>query len=102
MAQVPKVLGQKQCSFTCIFQLIMEEESSKSPSHKNPKEAANYVQSVNSPLKSFEESIHAFDHYKSQDAWETFLHAFSQLLSELDSTYFTTMNVDLILDTIPD
>ena len=53
-------------------------------------------------LKTFEESIRGFDHYKSQDAWETFLHALSQLLSKLDSAYFTTMNIDLILDTIPD
>ena len=80
----------------------MEEESSKSPSHNNPKEAANYVRSVNSLLRIFEESIRGFDRYKSQDAWETFLHALSQLLSKLDNAYFTTMNVDLILDTIPD
>ena len=80
----------------------MEEESSKSPSHNNLKEAANYVQSVNSLLKSFEESIHGFNRYTRQDAWQTFLHALSQLLSELDSAYFTKMNVDLILDTIPD
>ena len=88
--------------FHMYFQPIMEEESSKSPSHNNPKEAANYVQSVNSLLKSFEESIHDFDCYKCLDAWETFLHALSQLFSELDSTYFTKMNVDLILDTISD
>ena len=80
----------------------MEEGSSKSPSHNNPKEAANYVRSVNSLLKSFDESIHGFDHYKCLDAWQTFLHALSQLLSKLDSAYFTKMNVDLILDTIPD
>ena len=80
----------------------MEEEPSKSPSHNNPKEAANYVRSVNSLLKTFEENIRGFDRYKSQDAWETFLHALSQLLSKLDSAYFTTMNIDLILGTIPD
>ena len=80
----------------------MEEESSKAPSHNNPKEAANYVRSVNSLLKSFDESICGFDRYKHLDAWETFLHALSQLLSKLDSVYFTTVNIDLILDTIPD
>ena len=77
-----------------------EEESSKAPSHNNLKEAANYVRSVNSLLKSFDESIRGFDRYKCLEARETFLHALSQLLSKLDSTY--TMNIDLILDTIPD
>ena len=80
----------------------MEEESSKVPSHNNPKEAANYVRSVNLLLKSFDASIHGFDRYKRLDAWETFLHNLSQLLSKLDSAYFTMMNIDLILDTIPD
>ena len=80
----------------------MEEEPSKGPSHNNPKEAANYVRSVNSLLKSFVTSIHGFDRYKHLDAWETFLHALSQLLSKLDSAYFTKMDTEVILETIPD
>ena len=80
----------------------MEEESSKGPSHNNPKEAANYMRSVNLLLKSFVTSIRGFDHYKCLDAWETFLHALSQLLSKLDSTYFIKMDTEVILDTIPD
>ena len=80
----------------------MEEEPSKGPSHNNPKEAANYVRSVNSLLKSFVTSIHGFDRYKRLDAWETFLHALSQLLSKLDSTYFSKMDTEVILNTIPD
>ena len=80
----------------------MEEEPSKGPSHDNFKEAANYVRAVNSLLKSFVTSIHGFDHYKRLDAWETFLHALSQLLSKLDSAYFIKMDTEVILDTIPD
>ena len=80
----------------------MEEEPSKGPSHNNPKEAANYVRSVNSLLKSFVTSIRGFNHYKRLDAWETFLHAVSQLLSKLDSAYFIKMDTEVILDTIPD
>ena len=80
----------------------MEEETSKGPSQNNPEEAAKYVQSVNSLLKSFVTSIHGFDCYKRLDAWETFLHALSQLLSKLDSAYFTKMDTEVILDTIPD
>ena len=80
----------------------MEEESSKGPSHNNPKEAANYVRSVNSLLKSFVTSIHGFDHYKCLDAWETLLHALFQLLSKLDSAYFIKMDTEVILNTIPD
>ena len=80
----------------------MEEESSKGPSHNNPKEAANYVRAVNLLLKHFVTSICGFDRYKRLDAWETFLHALSKLLSKLDSAYFIKMDTKVILDTIPD
>ena len=80
----------------------MEEEHSKGPSHNNPEEAAKYVRSVNSLLQSFVTNIRGFNHYKRLDAWETFLHALSQLLSKLDSAYFTKMDTEVILDTIPD
>ena len=80
----------------------MEEESSKGPSHNNPKEAANYVRAVNLLLKHFVTSIHCFNRYKHLDAWETFLHALSKLLSKLDSAYFIKMDTEVILDTIPD
>ena len=85
-----------------FLQPVMEEESSKGPSHNNLEEAAKYVRSVNLLLKSFVTSIRGFDRYKCLDAWETFLHALSQLLSKLDSTYFTKMDTEVILDTIPD
>ena len=80
----------------------MEEEHPKGPSRNNPEEAAKYVRSVNSLLQSFVTDIHGFDRYKHLDAWETFLHALSQLLSKLDSAYFTKMDTEVILDTIPD
>ena len=80
----------------------MEEESSKGPSHNNPKEAANYVRAVNLLLKHFVTSICGFDRYKRLDAWETFLHALSKLLSKLDSAYFIKMDTEDVLDTIPD
>ena len=80
----------------------MEEESSKGPSHSNLKEAANYVRAVNLLLKHLVTSIRGFDRYKRLDAWETFLHALSKLLSKLDSAYFIKMDTEVILDTIPD
>ena len=80
----------------------MEEEHTKEPSHNNPAEAAKYVKDVNALLQTFEMSIHGFDCYAQQDAYKLFLHGLSQLLSKLDSTYFTKMNIDIILDTIPD
>ena len=80
----------------------MEEEHLKGPSHNNPEEAAKYVRSVNLLLQSFVTDIHGFDHYKCLEAWETFLHTLSQLLSKLDSAYFTKMDTEVILDTIPD
>ena len=80
----------------------MEDEHTKGLSHNNPEEAAKYVKAVNSLLQSFVTDIHGFDRYKHLDAWETFLHTLSQLLSKLDSTYFTKMDTQVILDTIPD
>ena len=85
-----------------FLQSVMEEEHPKGPSHNNPQEAAKYVKAVNSLLQSFVSDICGFDHYKRLDAWETFLHALSKLLSKLDSVYFTKMDTQVILDTIPD
>ena len=80
----------------------MEEEHAKAPSHNNPEEAAEYVRSVNSLTDSFDTSIHGFDQYLCLDAWQTFIHALSQLLIQLDSAYFTKLDADIILETIPD
>ena len=80
----------------------MEEEHTKGPSHNNPQEEAKCVRSVNSLLQSFVTDIHGFDRYKRLGAWETFLHALSLLLSKLDSAYFTKMDTEVILNTIPD
>ena len=80
----------------------MEDEHSKGPSHNNPEEAANYVKAVNLLLQSFVNDIHGFDHYKRLDAWETFLHTLSQFLSKLDRAYFTKMDTQVVLNTIPD
>ena len=85
-----------------LLQYVMEEEHTKGPLHNNSQEAAKYVRSVNLLLQSFVTDIHGFDRYKRLDAWETFLHALSQLLSKLDSAYFTKMDTEVILDTIPD
>ena len=85
-----------------FLQYVMEEEHPKGPSHNNPQEAAKYVKAVNSLTESFVTDIRGFDRYKCLEAWETFLHALSQLLSKLDSTYFTKMDTQVILDTIPD
>ena len=80
----------------------MEEEHTKGPSHNNPEEAATYVRSVNSLTDSFDMSIRGFDRYLRLEAWQTFIHALSQLLLKLDSAYFTKLDPDVILDTIPD
>ena len=80
----------------------MEDEHTKEPSHNNPEEAADYVKAVNTLLQSFVNDIHGFNRYKCQDAYKTFLHTLSQLLSKLDSAYFTNMDTEVVLDTIPD
>ena len=85
-----------------FLQYVMEEEHTKGPSHNNPQEAAKYVRSVNSLLQSFVTDICGFDRYKCLDAWETFLHALSLLFSKLDNAYFTKMDTEVILYTIPD
>ena len=89
--------------FTRIFlQYVMEDEHAKGPLHNNPQEAAKYVKAVNSLTESFVTDIRGFDRYRCPDAWEAFLHALSQLLSKLDSTYFVKMDTQVVLDTIPD
>ena len=80
----------------------MEEEHTKEPSHNNPEEAANYVKAIDKLLKTFASDIHGFNPYACQDAYKNFLHTLSQLLSKLDSTYFTKMDIEVVLDTIPD
>ena len=85
-----------------FFQYVMEAEHAKEPSHNNPEKAADYVKAVNLLLQSFVNDIHGFNHYKRQDAYKTFLHTLFQLLSRLDSTYFTNMDTEVVLDTIPD
>ena len=70
----------------------MEDEHTKGPLHNNPQEAAKYVKAINLLLQSFVTDIRGFDRYKCLDAWETFLHALSQLLSKLDSAYFTKIH----------
>ena len=85
-----------------FLQYVMGEEHPKGPSYNNPEEAANYVKAVNSLLQSFVNDIRGFDRYKHLDAWETFLHTLSQLLSKLDSAYFINMDTQVVLDTIPD
>ena len=80
----------------------MEEEHPEGPSHNNPEEAANYVKAVNLLLQSFVNDICGFNRYKCLDAWETFLHTLSQLLSKLDSAYFIKMDTQIVLNTIPD
>ena len=79
----------------------MKEEHTKEPSHNNPAEAAKYMRDVNALLQTFETSIHGFNRYLQQDAYELFLHGLTQLLSKLDSAYFTPMNIDLILSHYP-
>ena len=80
----------------------MEEEHTKEPSYNNPEEATNYVKAVDTLLKTFVSDIHGCNPYAHQDAYKNFLHNLSQLLSKLDSTYFTKMDTQLVLDTIPD
>ena len=80
----------------------MDEEHTKEPSHNNPEEAANYIKAVDNLLKKFVSNIHGFNPYARQDAYKNFLHILSLLLSKLDNAYFTNMDTELVLDTIPD
>ena len=80
----------------------MEEEHTKEPSHNNPEEAAQYVRDINALLQSFVSDIHGFNRYAREDAYKNFLYTLSQLLSKLYSAYFTNMDTEVVLDTIPD
>ena len=93
-------LGKTMFLHMYFLQYVMEDEHK--PSHNNPEEAANYVKAINLLLQSFVSDIHGFNHQKHLEAYETFLHTLSQLLSKLDSAYFTNMDTEVVLDTIPD
>ena len=80
----------------------MEEEHTKEPSHNNPEEATNYMKAVDKLLKTFVSDIQGFNPCARRDAYKNFLHTLSQLLSKLDSAYFTKMDTEVVLDTIPD
>ena len=80
----------------------MEEDHTKEPSHNNPEEATNYVKDVNTLLKMFVSDIRGFNPYARQDVYKNFLHTLSQLLSKLDNAYFTKIDTNVVLDTIPD
>ena len=80
----------------------MEEEHTKEPSHNNPEEAANYVKAVNTLVDAFVKDFRGLNPPACQDAYKNFLHTLSQLLSKLDSAYFTNMDVEVVLYTIPD
>ena len=95
-------LGKSDVFTHVFFQYVMEDEHTKEPSHNNPEEAVNYMKAVNTLLQSFVNDIRGFNRYKHQDAYKTFLHTLSQLLSKLDSAYFTNMDTEAVLDTIPD
>ena len=85
-----------------FFQYVVEDEHTKEPSHNNPEEAADYMKAVNTLLQLFVNDIRGFNCYKCQDAYKNFLHTLFQLLSKLDSTYFTKMDTEVVLDTIPE
>ena len=95
-------LGKNNVFTHVFFAVCHGGRATKGPVHNNPEEAANYVKAVNLLLQSSVTDIRGFDHYKHLDAWETFLHTLSQLLSKLDSAYFVKMDTQVVLDTIPD
>ena len=91
--------------FIHVFILVCQTPrrlDTKEPSHNNPDEAANYVKAVDNLLKKFVSDIRGFNPYAHQDAYKNFLHTLSLFLSKLDSAYFTNMDTQLVLDTIPD
>ena len=82
-----------------FLQYVMSDEHTKEPLHNNPEE--NYVKAVNLLLQSFVNDIHGFNRHKCLEAYKTFRHTLSQLLSKLDSAYFTNMDAEVVLNTIP-
>ena len=78
-----------------------EEQPAPKPSHNNPEEATKYLKAVTTLVDKFAEDIRGFNPCDCQDAYLNFIHNLAQLLSKLDSTHFTNMNNQVVLDTIP-
>ena len=64
-------------------------------SHKTPEGCYHLVD-------KFAEDICGFNPCAHQEAYQNFIHNLAQLLSKLDSTYFTNMNNQVVFDTILD
>ena len=95
-------LGKSDVFTHVFFSVCHGGRTHKRTIAQNPEAAADYMKAVNLLLQSFVNDIHGFNRYKRQDAYKTFLHTLSQLLSKLDSAYFTNMDTEVVLDTIPD
>ena len=79
-----------------------EEQPAPKPSHNNPEEATKYLKAVTTLVDKFAEDICGFNPCAHRDAYQNFIHNLAQLLSKLDSTYFTNMNNQVVFDTILD
>ena len=79
-----------------------EEQPVSKLSHNNPEEAAKHLKAVTTLVDKFAEDICGFNPCAHQDTYQNFIHNLAQLLSKLDSTYFSNMNNQGVLDTIPD
>ena len=74
-----------------------EEQPAPKPLHNNSEEAAKYLKAVTTLGDKFAEDICGFNPCACQDAYPNFIHNLAQLLSKLDSTYFTNMNNQAVL-----
>ena len=79
-----------------------EEQLVSKPSHNNPEEATKHLKAVTTLVDKFAKDIHGFNPCANWDAYQNFIHNLAQLLSKLDSSYFTNMNNQVVLDTILD
>ena len=79
-----------------------EEQPAPKPSHNNQEEATKYLKAITTLVDKFAEDICGFNPCARQDPYLNFIHNLAQPLSKLDSTYFTNMNNQVVLDTIPD
>ena len=80
----------------------MEGQPAPKPLHNNPEDATRYLKAVATLVDKFAEDIHGFNPCAHRDTYPNLIHTLAQLLSNLDSTYFTNMNNQVVLDTIPD
>ena len=79
-----------------------KDTPTREPGPNNPEEAVQFVKATNTALMKFVDRIHSFDRYKSESAYEYYVHDILNELLKMDQPYYKHTTIQPVLDTIFD